>query len=103
MLLSSLRSRDRFVINAVRVGREVGRRLADMGFAEGTEGVVIRRGGFGGPIQVRIFDYDLLLRREEAARVEVSLTGEPQRTHPHDPLAQRRRRRRFFGPRRGAD
>lgn len=72
-LLSVLRPRDRFIIRAVRVGREVGRRLADMGFTEGTDGVVVRRGGFGGPMQVCIHGYDLLIRRDEAARIEVEL------------------------------
>ena len=73
MLLSSLRPRDHFVIRSVNVGREVGRRLADMGFTDGTEGVVVRRGGFGGPMQVRLRGYDLLIRKDEAARVEVDL------------------------------
>ena len=91
MMLSSLLPRDRFIIRAVRVAREVGRRLADMGFADGTDGVVIRRGGFGGPMQVRIHGYHLLLRREEAAQVEVDLveSGLP------GPAGRRRRRGRF--------
>lgn len=101
MLLSSLGSKDRFVINAVRVGREVGRRLADMGFTEGTEGVVVRRGGFGGPMQVRIFEYDLLLRREEAAKVEVSLLASHPHARGHGRHVARHRRRRLFG--RGSD
>jgi len=75
MLLSSLRPRDHFLIRSVKVGREVGRRLADMGFSDGTEGVVVRRGGFGGPMQVRIHGYDLLIRKDEAARVEVDLVS----------------------------
>lgn len=73
MLLSLLRPRDHFVIKTVRVGQEVGRRLADMGFTEGTDGVVVRRGGFGGPMQIRIRAYDLLLRKEEAANIEVDI------------------------------
>ncbi len=97
MLLSSLGSKDRFVITTIRVGREIGRRLADMGFTEGTEGVVVRRGGFGGPMQVRIFEYDLLLRREEAAKVEVSLLAGHPHAHGHGRHAARHRRRRLFG------
>ena len=73
VLLSQLRPRDTFIIRSVKVGREVGRRLADMGFTEGTDGVVVRRGGFGGPMQVCIRGYDLLIRKEEAARIEVEL------------------------------
>lgn len=73
MLLSLLRPRDRFVIKTVRVGQEVGRRLADMGFTEGTDGVVVRRGGFGGPMQIRIRAYDLLIRKDEAASIDVDV------------------------------
>lgn len=73
MRLSMLLPRDHFVIHSVKVGREVGRRLADMGFTEGTPGVVIRRGAMGGPMQVRIRGYDLLIRKDEAAEIEVDL------------------------------
>jgi len=86
MVLSLLLPRDHFIIRSVKVGREVGRRLADMGFAEGTDGTVVRRGGFGGPMQVSIHGYHLLLRKEEAAQVEVDLveSGRPgPRGHRH--------------------
>lgn len=74
--LSSLRPRDGFVVVGVKVGREIGRRLADMGLTEGTDGRVVRRGAFGGPMQLRIGEYDLLLRRDEAAGVEVRRIGD---------------------------
>lgn len=73
--LADVRPRDSFVVVAVRVGKEVGRRLADMGLTEGAEGRVIRRGAFGGPMQLRIGEYDLLLRRDEARGVEVNISG----------------------------
>lgn len=72
--LSSLRPGEGFVVAAIKVGREIGRRLADMGLTEGAEGRVVRRGAFGGPMQLRIGGYDLLLRRAEAAGVEVRPT-----------------------------
>lgn len=83
MLLSMLRPMEKFVINSLKVGRELGCRLADMGFTEGAEGFVIRRGGFGGPMHVRLNDYDLLIRREEADKVEVKLLSEPKECCPH--------------------
>ncbi len=83
MRLSMLLPRDHFVIHAVKVGREVGRRLADMGFTEGTPGVVIRRGAMGGPMQVRIRGYDLLIRKDEAAEVEVDLVESAPRMRRH--------------------
>jgi ferrous iron transport protein A len=56
---------------AVRMGREIGKRLADMGFTEGAECEVVRRGFLRGPLQVRIRGYDLLLRQSEAREIEV--------------------------------
>jgi ferrous iron transport protein A len=64
-----------FKVLRVTTGREVGRRLADMGFTEGAEGSVVRGGFFRGPLQVRIRGYDILIRRSEAAEIEVELLG----------------------------
>lgn len=64
-----------FKVLRVTTGREVGRRLADMGFTEGAEGSVVRGGFLRGPLQVRIRGYDLLIRRSEAAEIEVELLG----------------------------
>ncbi len=76
MRLSEARIGQEFEILAVRIAREVGRRLADMGFTEGARGRVIRGGAFRGPLQVRIRDYDILLRRCEAAGIEVLPLGD---------------------------
>jgi len=89
MQLSLLHPHDRFTVKAVLTGKEVGRRLADMGLTMGTEGELVRRGVFGGPLQVRLHGYDLLLRREEAAEIDVELV-EPVRQGRHS-----RFRRRF--------
>lgn len=71
-----------FEILAVRIQREVGRRLADMGFTEGARGRVVRGGAFRGPLQVRIRDYDILLRRCEAEGIEVVPVGGGQAEEP---------------------
>jgi Fe2+ transport system protein FeoA len=47
-----------------------------MGFTQGTGGAVVRRGFLGGPMQVRILDYDILIRRTEALGIEVEPSGE---------------------------
>ena len=75
MLLSELFPGDHFLVDSVMIGKETGRRLADMGFTKGAEGAVVRRGMMGGPMQVMVSGYDLLIRREEAAKVEVELTA----------------------------
>jgi ferrous iron transport protein A len=65
-----------FRVKRVVLDKEVGRRLADMGFTEGVEGAVVRSGFFYGPIQVRIRGYDILIRRSEAAGIEVEPIGD---------------------------
>ncbi len=65
-----------FRIVKVTTGKEVGKRLADMGFTQGVEGVVIRSGFLSGPIQVRLRGYDILIRRSEAATIEIEPVGD---------------------------
>jgi len=71
MFLSDVAPGMRFVVTRVRVAGEIGRRLADMGFTEGSRGEMIRGALMRGPMQVRLNDYDLLIRRMEAASIEV--------------------------------
>jgi ferrous iron transport protein A len=76
MLLADAPMGSSFTVIMVRTGREVGKRLADMGFTLGAEGAVVRGGFFHGPLQVRIRGYDVLLRRSEALAIEVEPTGD---------------------------
>jgi Fe2+ transport system protein FeoA len=48
-------------------------RLMEMGMIEGDEVEVLVAAPLGGPLEVRLGDYRLSLRRSEAARVEVEL------------------------------
>lgn len=64
-----------FRVVRVAFGKEVGKRLADMGFTEGAQGHLVRRGFLGGPCQVRILGYDILIRRSEAAGIEIEPEG----------------------------
>ncbi|MDR1373426.1 MAG: ferrous iron transport protein A [Treponema sp.] len=75
MLLSDAPKGASFKVVKVTLRREVGKRLADMGFTENTEGAVVRSGFFRGPLQVRIRGYDILIRRYEAAGIEVEPVG----------------------------
>jgi ferrous iron transport protein A len=76
MFLSDAPKGAPFTVVKVALGKEVGKRLADMGFTEGTEGAVVRKGFFRGPLQVRIRGYDILIRRFEAAGVEITPVGD---------------------------
>jgi Fe2+ transport system protein FeoA len=50
-------------------------RLADLGLVAGTSVVVLRRAPLGGPIEIELRGYRLVLRRDEAAAVCVR--GDP--------------------------
>jgi len=71
MHISELPAGAEFVVGRVLSGREVGKRLVDMGFTEGARGRVLRRAFLSGPLHVEIRGYELILRRSEAAMVEV--------------------------------
>jgi ferrous iron transport protein A len=52
-------------------------RLMEMGLLEGDEIEVVGFAPLGDPLEVRLADYRLSLRRSEAARIIVTLLGEP--------------------------
>jgi ferrous iron transport protein A len=71
MTIAMLDTGREFTIERVRLQRETGRRLADMGFTEGARGRIVRRGLLGGPMQIRLDDCDIMIRASEAAGVDV--------------------------------
>jgi len=72
MLLSEIQKGTSFRVVKITSGREIARRLADMGFTEGAEGIVVRTGFLKGPMHVRIRGYGILIRRSEASDIEIS-------------------------------
>jgi ferrous iron transport protein A len=76
MFVSDAPAGGSFKVVRVTLGREVGKRLADMGFTAGAEGSVVRSGFLRGPLQVRIRGYDILIRRDEAAGIEIEPVGD---------------------------
>jgi ferrous iron transport protein A len=42
-----------------------------MGFTAGVAGEVVRKGCFRGPLQIRLRGYNILIRRFEAAGIEI--------------------------------
>lgn len=57
---------------ALHVGMEQGRRMAGMGLRPGMHVRVIRRSPCRGPLQIRVGHTDMILRRADAARIEVA-------------------------------
>ena len=79
MTIADLKNGEHFIVRRVRVGREIGKRLADMGFVKGASGQFIRQGILGDPLQVKICHYDISLRRQEASGIEIDIPKEKGR------------------------
>jgi ferrous iron transport protein A len=73
--LDQLQTGQRARIDAVQGGDALVQRLLEMGMLEGDEVEVVGFAPFGDPMEVRLRDYRLSLRRAEAARILVSVTG----------------------------
>src|SRR5438874_9289295 len=85
--LDQLRTGQCAVITGVEGGDALGQRLLEMGLMEGEQVEVLGFAPFGDPIEVRLRDYRLSLRKREAARVAVELQeSEPavRNGHSHD-------------------
>ena len=74
--LSELKTGERGKISRVGGGGGVHRRILDMGVIPGTKVEVERIAPMGDPIWVRLRGYQLSLRKEEAANINVEVTEE---------------------------
>src|SRR5258707_4031806 len=73
--LDQLQVGQRASIKGVSGSDALGQRLLEMGLMEGAEVEVLGFAPFGDPIEVRLRDYRLSLRKREAARIAVELQG----------------------------
>ena len=73
--LDQLQTGQRARIDTVRGDDAVGQRLLEMGMLEGDEVEVVGFAPLGDPMEIRLRDYCLSLRRSEAARVCVNIIG----------------------------
>jgi ferrous iron transport protein A len=76
MVLSELENGKQFTVHRIRLTGEVGKRLADMGFTRGVKGYTVRCALPGDPIQVRLLNYCVSIRKAEAAGIEIE-PGDP--------------------------
>ena len=74
--LSELRPREKGTIVEVGGSRGVYRRILDMGVVAGSEVEVERVAPLGDPIAIKIKGYHLALRKQEAANVQVEVSGD---------------------------
>ena len=78
MTIMDLKAGESFVVKGVALGRETGKRLADMGFTQGVEGRVVRKALLGDPLQIAILGYQVTIRKAEAAGVSIEPAGAPR-------------------------
>src|SRR3954447_22241274 len=71
--LDQLRTGQCAVITSVEGGDALGQRLLEMGLLKGESIEVLGFAPFGDPMEVRLRDYRLSLRKREAARVSVEV------------------------------
>lgn len=69
--LATLHPGETATIVAVHAEEALHQRLLALGFRSGKQIELIRKGNFSGPLQVRIGTTDILLRRNEAAKIMV--------------------------------
>ena len=70
-LLSQLTVGEKGVIVAVNGEGAIRRRLFDMGITPGAEVYLRKKAPLGDPIEIAIRGYELILRKAEAAHVEI--------------------------------
>jgi len=71
LTLSDLHPGDTATIVAIHAEEALHQRLLALGFRSGKQIELIRTASFSGPLQVRIGTTDILLRRNEAAKIKV--------------------------------
>jgi len=69
--LSEVKNKETVVITKVLGHGSFRKRITEMGFVKGKEVTVIRNAPFNGPIEYKILDYNITLRKTEAFLIEV--------------------------------
>ncbi len=69
--LASLPVGGKGIIRSLSCPRVLARRLLEMGLLPGTEVSVVRVAPFGDPMELRVREYSLSLRRSEAQLIEI--------------------------------
>jgi len=69
--LADLRPGQAAKILAIHCERRMSRRLMEMGLLPGTEVRIVRVAPLGDPLELRLRDYSLSVRRSEAAKITV--------------------------------
>ncbi len=71
--LSQLATGQQAVISAIEAEESLFHRLSALGFRVGKQLSIMRRANFNGPLQVRLGTTDVILRANEASRIQIKL------------------------------
>lgn len=71
MRLSEIKNNETVVITKILGHGSFRKRIAEMGFVKGKQVKVIKNAPFNGPVEYKILNYNISLRRSEADRIEV--------------------------------
>lgn len=71
MKLSEIKNNETVVITKILGHGSFRKRIAEMGFVKGKQVKVIKTAPFNGPVEYKILNYNISLRRSEADRIEV--------------------------------
>jgi ferrous iron transport protein A len=69
--LSQLETGQQAVISAIEADESLFHRLSALGFRVGKTLSIMRRASFNGPLQVRLGTTDVILRANEASRIQI--------------------------------
>jgi len=74
--LRQMKEKEKGVIKIINAKGELGRRIRDMGLIPGTEVLVVGRAPLKDPVALRLKDFTLTLRNNEADYITVETEGE---------------------------
>jgi ferrous iron transport protein A len=72
MTLDELKAGETAVIKRFSGNLELQSRLVEMGLLVGTRLRVVKKAPFGGPVELKVRDYYVTLRREDASQIVLS-------------------------------
>ena len=73
-----MKNGDTATVTRVHGSGPIRKRVLDMGVTKGTVLTMVKRAPLGDPLEVKIRDYDLSLRKTEAEIIEIDGPAEPR-------------------------
>jgi ferrous iron transport protein A len=74
--IRQMKEKQKGIIKTIKAKGELGRRIRDMGLVPGTEVMIVGRAPLKDPVALRLKDFTLTLRNNEADYITVETEGE---------------------------